>query len=62
MVNLIGNTKTKTGLHIEADLDSNAYDTGIEVTAKELAAIQMEKDEFHGEWNYTIGPKPESFK
>jgi DNA-binding phage protein len=62
VVNLIGNTKTKTGLHIEADLDSNAYDTGIEVTDKELAAIQMEKDEFHGEWNYTISPKSESFK
>lgn len=62
VVNLIGNTKTKTGLHIEADLDSNAYDTGIEVTDKELAAIQMEKDEFHGEWNYTISPKLESFK
>ena len=62
VVNLIGNTKSKTGLHIEADLDSNAYDTGIEVTDKELAAIQMEKDEFHGEWNYTISPKRESFK
>jgi hypothetical protein len=57
VVNLIGNTKTKTGLHIEAELDSNAYDTGIEVTNEELAAIQMEKDKFHGEWNYTISPK-----
>jgi hypothetical protein len=62
VVNLIGNTKTKTGLHIEADLDSNAYDTGIEVTDQELAALQMEKDKFHGEWNYTISPKLESFK
>lgn len=62
VVNLIGSTKTKTGLHIEAELDSNAYETGIEVTDKELAAIQMEKDEFHGEWNYTISPKLEPFK
>jgi hypothetical protein len=62
VVSLIGSTKTKTGLHLEAKLDSNAYETGIEVTDKELAAIQMEKDEFHGEWNYTISPKSESFK
>ena len=53
---LIGSTKTKSGLHIEAALDSNAYDTGIEVTDEELAAVQMEKDKFHGEWNYTISP------
>ena len=56
VVNLIGSTKTKSGLHIEAALDSNAYDTGIEVTDEELAAVQMEKDKFHGEWNYTISP------
>ena len=57
IVNLIGNTKTKAGLHIEADLDSNAYDIGVKVTDEELAAVQMEKDQFHGEWNYTISPK-----
>jgi len=57
VVNLIGNTKTKAGLHIEAELDSDAYDTGVKVTDEELAAVQMEKDTFHGEWNYTISPK-----
>jgi hypothetical protein len=56
VVNLIGNTKTKAGLHIEAELDSNAYETGVEVTDEELAAVRMEKDQFHGEWNYTISP------
>jgi hypothetical protein len=62
VVNLIGNTKTRTGLHIEAELDSNVYETGIEVTDEELATVQMERDKFHGEWNYTISPKLESFK
>jgi hypothetical protein len=57
VVNLIGNTKTKAGLHIEAELDSNAYETGVEVSDEELAAVRMEKDKFHGEWNYTISPK-----
>jgi Rhodopirellula transposase DDE domain len=57
VVNLIGNTKTKTGLHIRAELDTNAYETGIQVSDEELAAVQIEKDNFHGEWNYTISPK-----
>ncbi len=57
VVNLIGNTKTKAGLHIQAELDTNAYETGIEVSDEELAAVQIEKATFHGEWNYTINPK-----
>ena len=58
VVNLIGNTKTKAGLHIQAALDTNTYETGIEVSDEELAAVQIEKDTFHGEWNYTISPNP----
>jgi hypothetical protein len=57
VVNLIGNTKTKAGLHIQAELDTNAYETGIEVSDQELAAVRIKKDTFHGEWNYTISPK-----
>ncbi len=57
VVNLIGSTKTKAGLHIQAELDTNAYDIGIEVSDEELAAVRIEKAAFHGEWNYTISPK-----
>jgi hypothetical protein len=57
VVNLIGSTTTRAGLRIEAELDTNAYQTGIKVSDEEFAAIRMEKDEFHGEWNYTISPK-----
>jgi Rhodopirellula transposase DDE domain len=56
VVNLIGSTTTKAGLHIEAELDSNTYETGIEVSDEELAAIHIKKDTFHGDWNYTISP------
>jgi hypothetical protein len=56
-VNLIGHTTTKTGLRIEAELDANSYRTGIKVSDEELAAIQLEKAAFHGEWNYTIAPR-----
>jgi hypothetical protein len=57
VVNLIGHTKTKAGLHIRAELDTNTYETKIKVSDEELAAVQLKKDKFHGEWNYTISPK-----
>ena len=57
VVNLIGNTRTKTGLEIHSELDENAYQTAIKVTDAELAAVRLKKDRFHGEWNYTILPR-----
>jgi hypothetical protein len=57
VVNLIGSTTTTTGLHIEAELDSNSYPLGIKVTDEELAAILIRQHSFHGEWNYTISPR-----
>jgi len=54
IVNLIGNTTTKTGLRIWASLDSPIYPTGIAVQDQEMAALNLEKAEFHGEWNYRI--------
>jgi hypothetical protein len=57
IVNLIGSTKTRTGLMIKAELDENAYPTGIKVSDEALAAICIQKDKFHGDWNYTILPR-----
>jgi hypothetical protein len=56
IVELIGNTTTKQGLKIRASLDTNAYPTGISVSEEEMAAVRLVRDEFHGEWNYTILP------
>jgi hypothetical protein len=56
VVSLIGHTKTREGLRIRAELDTNEYPTGIEVSDEELAAVQITQDTFHGEWNYTIAP------
>jgi hypothetical protein len=56
VVSLIGNTKTREGLHIHAELDTNSYPTGVKVSDEELAAVQITHDAFHGEWNYTIAP------
>ena len=57
MVNLIGNTTTKKGLKIKAELDKKQYPVGIKISNKELAAINIQKDSFHGEWNYKISPQ-----
>ena len=56
VVNLIGSTRTHTGLRIQAELDTTSYETGIKVTNKELEAVRLKRDKFHGEWNYTILP------
>lgn len=57
VVNLISSTTTRQGLRIEAELDTNCYPTGIVVSDQEMACIQLEKADFHGEWNYTIIPR-----
>jgi hypothetical protein len=57
VVNLIGSTTTREGLHIKAGIDENAYAKGIKVTDEELAMLAIERDEFHGEWNYRLLPR-----
>lgn len=54
IVRLIAGTKTAKGLTVTCTLDRRKYKTGRKVTAKEMAGIRIERDPFHGEWNYTI--------
>jgi len=56
IVNLIGHTTTKTGLHIRAKLDRKAYPKGVKVDTVEMARVRIKPAKFHGEWNYTISP------
>jgi hypothetical protein len=56
IVNLIGNTKTKSGMEVHAELDTNTYQTKKKVTDEELGRVRMKAAKFHGEWNYTISP------
>ena len=60
VVNLIGNTTTATGLQIRSQLDENSYEAGIKVTDDELANLAIERDEFHGEWNYRLRPRKQA--
>jgi len=57
IVNLIANTTTRQGLAIQAALDTNRYPTGIVVNDQQLAAVNLKRAEFHGDWNYTIHPR-----
>jgi transposase len=57
VVNLIGNTKTKTGLTITARLDTKSYKKGRRVSDQALRRVNLHRDPFHGEWNYSIAPK-----
>jgi transposase len=58
VVNLIGHTTTETGLSVRSELDEGSYPTGREVTVEQMRGLLIRKDKFHGEWNYTILPKP----
>ena len=58
IVQLIGATTTKTGLKVRCELDETFYPKGVEVTEADMAAVNIRRHEFHGEWNYTISPRP----
>jgi hypothetical protein len=57
IVNLIGATKTKKGLKIQTSVDTNKYAKGIKITDQEIKTLALEREEFHGEWNYTLHPR-----
>jgi hypothetical protein len=57
VVNLIGDTTTAEGLRIQAQLDDNTYPAGLKVSDQELTELAIERDAFHGEWNYRLKPR-----
>jgi Rhodopirellula transposase DDE domain len=58
IVELISATTTKTGLTVRCELDAGQYPSGIVVSDAEMAALNIKRAGFHGEWNYTISPGP----
>ena len=56
IVNLIGGTRTATGLRVRCELDRGAYPKGQDVTDAQMAALNLDPHRFHGDWNYTIHP------
>jgi hypothetical protein len=56
IVELIAATTTRSGLRVEADLDTGYYPTGQKVTDKQLAALPIHRHDWHPDWNYTLQP------
>jgi transposase len=61
IVNLIAATTTTTGLKVHAELNTEAYQSGIKVSDEELAMVKIRRDKFHGDWNYEIQPRKSIF-
>ena len=58
VVNLIGATTTTKGLRVKSELDTNQYPAGRSVSDAELSVIHIRRDDFHGDWNYALLPRP----
>lgn len=61
VVDLIASTKTTKGLRVKSKLDNAVYEKGIKISDEKLGEVNIEKREFHGEWNYTIKPNIVNF-
>ena len=57
IVQLIAATTTETGLKVRAELDEKKYPKGVKVSDTQLAAVNLIRHTFHGDWNYTIAPR-----
>ena len=60
VVNLIGNTTTQSGLVVQARIDRRKYPTGRKIPARQLQSVNIDRNDFHGDWNYVISPRRES--
>lgn len=62
IVETIAATTTSTGLTVHAELDQATYPTGVKIPDTQMKALETEhiltRHDFHGEWNYTLSPRP----
>ena len=56
ILKLISATRTSQGLTVRCELDETEYEKGRTVSDEQMATINLRRDPFHGEWNYTIDP------
>ena len=57
IIDLIAATTTATGLAVKSKLDTNIYPAGLKVSDQQMAELQLRRDKFHGDWNYSLLPK-----
>ncbi|MDT7685078.1 MAG: hypothetical protein QOG57_5388, partial [Pseudonocardiales bacterium] len=58
IVQSIAATTTRTGLTVHAELDTDHYPTGVQISDEVIAALPITRHRFHGDWNYTLHPRP----
>lgn len=54
---MIGGTRTRSGLKVKAVLDTNQYETGVEVSDEDIHQIRLKRHKVHPDWNYTLLPR-----
>lgn len=57
IINLIGTTRTQTGLKVKAVLDQHTYETGIKITDEEMQHLRIQRHKIHPQWNYRLSPR-----
>jgi DDE family transposase len=57
IINLIAATTTAAGLTVKSKLDTNTYPAGLRVSDQQMAELQLRRDKFHGDWNYSLLPR-----
>ncbi|MFI6060689.1 ISAzo13 family transposase [Streptomyces sp. NPDC051286] len=56
IVQSIAATTTRTGLRVDAHLDTGSYPTGVQISNAHMASLPISRHVFHGDWNYTLHP------
>jgi hypothetical protein len=57
IIELLSSTTTQQGLTVRAVVDKNIYPTGVKVPDAEMNLLNITRNAFHGDWNYTIKPQ-----
>ena len=57
IVKLIAATTTRTGLRVRSALDTGDYPAGVRVSDAQMETLYLRRDDFHGDWNYTLLPR-----
>lgn len=56
VIKTIESTRTRSGLRVEAELDTRTYPTGVTVSKEYLESLPIRPHDTRGAWNYTIEP------
>ena len=62
IVSLIGSTRTAAGLRVRTEVDHGTYPAGVVITDDQMESLNLERHRFHGDWNYTVHPRPSTHR